>query len=213
MSFFSPAVIILIGSLLVALGGIWAAHKQNQFESQLKTKQETLEAKNEEIIQLNQKMGVLSYHTMNMVTGGDSYAIAMFANNGGELLSQIHLSHHGKFPLYDLKIQIYDLDAKKNIAVLPVGNIGSIQHIQHWPLGHNLNFDLSGKTSQRFNILFYARNGMWIQQLIYKRLNDHWTSAMRIIRPTANFDKDEKSIIYKEISSDFPIVESEIEWE
>ena len=74
-----------------------------------------------------------------MVTGGDSYTSIIFMDNGTELLSKIFLKHHGKFPIYDLKIQIYDVDAQRNIAVIPVGNIGSIQHIEYWPLEQKLS--------------------------------------------------------------------------
>lgn len=57
MSFSAPAVPILIGSVLVAIGSLWASSKQNHFD-------DAPASKNEEIIQLNRQIANLSYHTM-----------------------------------------------------------------------------------------------------------------------------------------------------
>lgn len=215
MSFFSPAVIIFIGALLLAAGGLWAAINQNQFESQLKAKQEALEAKNEEIIKLNQQIAKLSIHTMNMVTGGDSYAYIEFGvteNRTAENMrfSKAFISHEGMYPLYDLTIQIHDVTAGKNILITLPRNIGSTGHIKIWPLNHEINIDLSGKTSQRFNIFFYARNGTWTQQMIYEKLETKWVSAIRVFRSNADEGID---ILYKYINSEFPIPEQDITWQ
>lgn len=174
-----------------------------------------LEAKNEEIVRLNREIAVLSHHTMNMVTGGDSYAYILFSDNQSQStknvrLGDIFLTHEGRYPLYDLKIQITDIDAHKDVTVFSVGNIGSIQHVKHWPLNHAVNFDLSGKQSQRFNVFFYSRNGVWYQQMIYRRLEDKWSLATRVVRPN---EKGGIDVLFKSISSDFPTHENDITWE
>ena len=71
---------------------------------------------------------------------------------------------------------------------------------------------MRGKTSQRINTLFYARNGTWYQQNIYKKVNDKWTLATRDVFPDRNFDHKKENIVYKNISRDFPIAETDIEW-
>lgn len=215
MFFSAPAVIIFIGVLLAAIGAFWASHKQNEFEDNLKETQRTLELKNEEIIQLNREIGILSHHTMNMVTGGDSYAYIQFSDNQSETvenvrLGKVFLTHEGRYPLYDLTIQITDIDAHKDVKLITVGNIGSTQHVKFWPLNHIINFDLSGKASQRFNIFFYGRNGMWYQQIIYKKLKANWSIATRVARPN---NKGGVDVLFKSISPDFPIPEPDIIWQ
>mgnify|MGYP003402944047 FL=1 len=123
------AIIIFVGTVVVAAGGVWATYKQAQLETELKENQKILDAKNEEIIKLNQQITVLSLHTIHMVTGGDSYMSILLGVNGSESISDMTLMHHGIFPIYDLNIKIFDVDNHRDIAVIPVGTIGSIQHI------------------------------------------------------------------------------------
>lgn len=215
MAISAPAIMILFGTVLAAVGALWTSHKQGQFEADLQEKQRMLEEKSEEIISLNRKIAVLSYHTMNMVTGGDSYAYILFSDNQSQSteniqLRNILLTHEGRYPLYDLNIQIADIDDLRDVKVFTVGNIGSTQHIKHWPLNHAINFDLTEKQSQRFNIFFYSRNGTWYQQMIYKKLEDRWLLATRVVRPNENGGID---VLFKNISPDFPIPENEIVWE
>ncbi|MGZ5056259.1 MAG: hypothetical protein ACXWAT_15145 [Methylobacter sp.] len=215
MVFSAPAIVILIGTVLASIGALWTSYKQDQFESDLKDKQKTLEAKNEEIIRLNHEIAVLSQHTTNMVTGGDSYAYILFSDNQSTTIKNVRLGsvfliHEGRYPLYDLTIQIADIDAHKDIKVFSVGNVGSIQHVKHWPLNQMINFDLTGKQSQRFNIFFYGRNGFWYQQMIYKKLENNWALAVRVVRPN---EKGGVDVLFKSISPDFPIPEKNITWE
>ncbi|MFO1291014.1 MAG: hypothetical protein U1E82_10445 [Nitrosomonas sp.] len=215
MNISASAIMILFGAVLAAVGAFWTSHKQGRFEADLQEKQRMLEEKSEEIISLNRKIAVLSYHTMNMVTGGDSYAYILFSDNQSQSaenvqLRNILLIHEGRYPLYDLSIQIADIDHLKDVKVFPVGNIGSTQHIKHWPLNHAINFDLSEKQSQRFNIFFYSRNGTWYQQMIYKKLEGRWLLATRVVRPNETGGID---VLFKNISPDFPIPENEIVWE
>lgn len=202
MSFFAPAVLILIGSVLVAIGGLWASSKQNRFE-------DALAVKNEEIIQLNQQIAILSHHTMNMVTGGDSYGHISFGQDEKGVYS-VFFTHEGRYLLYDLKIHIYDVDAQKYISNISAGNMGNIQHIKFWPLNQQINLDLAGKTSKRFNIFFFARNGTWFQQLIYEKLQTDWSIASRVVRTNATGGDD---VLFKSISSDFPTSEQDITWQ
>lgn len=213
MLFSAPSAIILIGTLIAAGGAFWAHHKQNQFEAELKAKQEAIELKNEEIIKLNRQLAALSIHTMNMVTGGESFAYLQFSikNDANSMrLDKIFLQQEGIYPLYELRIQISDIDAMKDIKVFDVGTIGSIRHVKFFPLNEVINFDLTGKFSQRFNIFFYARNGMWFQQMIYKKLSSGWSIAMRVVRPDQN---NEPVVLFESISSDFPIKSENIDWE
>lgn len=210
----APAIVILIGTVLAAIGALWTSYKQDQFKADLQEKQRVLEAKNEEIVNLNREIAVLSHHTTNMVTGGDSYAHILFANNQSQTienvrLGHIFLTHEGRYPIYDLTIQIADIDAHKDVKTFAVGNIGSIQHVKHWPLNQAINFDLSGKQSQRFNVFFYGRNGFWYQQMIYKKLENKWSLATRVVRPN---EKGGIEVLFKSISSDFPVPEHEITW-
>ncbi|WP_217182759.1 intracellular growth attenuator family protein [Methylobacter tundripaludum] len=216
MLFTDPAaIIILIGTITAALGALWAADSQNESTNELKAMQEKINTRNEEIIKLNREIGNLSHHTMNMVTGGNSYAYILFSNNESESvenmqLGNIFLIHEGQYPLYDLTIQITDIDTFKNEKIINVGNIGSIQHIKHWPLNYAINFNLHGKSSQRFNIFFYARNGTWYQQLIYKKLKSKWYVATRVVRSNEQGSVD---VLFKDISPNFPIHEQDIIWQ
>ena len=157
MFFTAPAILILIGTLFAASGAFWTSHKQNQFENELNQNQIEIKTKNNEIIKLNQKIAELSLHTMNLVTGGNSYAYISFSDNQCDTtekvqLGNIFLTHEGGYPLYDLTIQISDVDNHKLVKLFTIGNIGSTQHIKHWPLNHTINFDLSEKKSQKIQL-------------------------------------------------------------
>jgi len=199
-------VVILIGSSISACGAFWAAYEQNKFDKELKLK-------NDEIIDLNKKIGTISIHTINMVTGGDSFAHIEFSamNDPEDLrLDNIFLSHIGIYPLYDLQIRIFDVESSKHIKDLKVGNIGSIRHFKHFSLNQSINYDLSGKSTQRFTVFFYSRNGFWHQQIIYKKIQSGWVIATQVIRLN---EKNEPDVIFKCISPDFPIPEKDITWQ
>lgn len=198
--------VIFTGAFISALGAVLASYNQNKFEKELKKK-------NDEIIELNQKIGAISIHTINMVTGGDSFAHIQFSaiNDGENMhLDKIFLQQEGIYPLYDLTISIFDVDSLKSLTVFKVGDIGSVRHIKFFPLNQSINFDLAGKLDQRFNVFFYSRNGTWYQQIFYKKINIGWVIATRVVRPD---EKNEPFVIFKSISPDFPIAEHEIPWQ
>ena len=91
----APAVVILIGVLISALGAVWAAVKQNSAEQQLR-------AKSDEIAELNRQIA-------GSVTGGESFECLTFTPSGHSDRVAILFVHQGKYPLYDVVARVADL--------------------------------------------------------------------------------------------------------
>lgn len=198
-------VMIFVGSVIALLGGAIAAYKQSKFDDDLKKK-------NEEILTLNKQLAQISLYTLNTITGADSFATVSFSNNQPYTkLDRVSLTHYGNFPLYDLKIDIYSLLLNKNIVQLNIPNFGSIPKIaSHLLTDYQIPYDLTMSEEHRFNVFFYARNGYWIQQVIYKKVNSGWSIASVVKR----HDSEGKFVVIKkDISPDFPNKADDIDWQ
>jgi hypothetical protein len=90
-----PAMMIFAGAVLVALGGLWAAHRQTNFNA-------TLREKNDEIIALQSQQ-------ISALTGGDSYPFVTPTFKGDGKVTML-LLNQGKYPLYDVQVTILDGD-------------------------------------------------------------------------------------------------------
>jgi hypothetical protein len=168
-----PALIILIGAIIVAFGGFWAAWRQTNFNARLNEK-------NNEIIALQDQQ-------IQYVTGGDSYPLIIPLFTGTERISMsLHAS--GKYPIYDFQITIVDQDmfalllkqfggnsvdweyvSKNAETTFTIGNMGP-DHARMVA-----DFALDKKTGTRnFVINFLARNGHVREEMRLRTVKDKW---------------------------------------
>lgn len=173
MEFLSlPMMLVLIGAIASAVGGFLATFRQGEeqrksAQEQLKYANERVEfekdlrAKSEEIAELNRTIAA-------SVIGGDSfcYVTLASANQKGAFVTVVH---QGKYPLYDVRIRMVELDAfeknfekspnstfddvEKALISLDVGNMSpGVSNIMR-----GISFSNPNKIG--YNISIFARNG------------------------------------------------------
>lgn len=169
-----PAVLVFIGSLIAAIGAIWAAGQQANSEQELRKK-------SEEIADLNRLIA-------SSITGGDSFAyiVPTFFKNP-EDLPALTIIHQGKYPLYDLTVRIVDLakfedmvtrdhsvnEMLENEIRFSVGNLAPNQ------ASMLRRFPITGD-SLRWNVFFTARNGFFTELLRVRRVDGEWKVALKV---------------------------------
>jgi hypothetical protein len=141
----------------------------------------------------------------NESNGGDSYAY--FTHQTHLYMShseprsyndvELHLRHNGKFPLYDIQIELVDMQKEnelwsehlkspitwdKFIAERAIPTIVPRLNPDHMVPVFKL--DLPANVNRwDFNVSFDARNGKWVQKLRFMRTkNGYWGLAHRTIR-------------------------------
>jgi hypothetical protein len=204
LSPYYPALVIMagavIGAVIVAFGGFWAAYRQVNFNARLNDK-------NNEIIALQDQQ-------IKAITGGNSYPYVMPTFRGDGKVSML-LMNQGKYPLYDVQVTIVDgdlfaelvkkaSDVSRDIGeiqnqsqqVHKIGNLG--EHQSSWFTA----FDLDSKTGARnFTMYLLARNGQVNESIKLRWVKDHWSVATVAL--------NEKGVLERHIGDDFPKGERE----
>jgi hypothetical protein len=195
-----PALVILAGAIVVAIGGFWAAARQANFNARLNDK-------NTEIIALQGQQ-------INAVTGGDSYPYVMPSFVGDGKVTML-LMNQGKYPLYDVQVTIVDGDLSAALIknsddvsrdintiqsqsqqIYKIGNLG--EHHSSWLP----KYDLDPKTGARnFTMYLLARNGQVNEWMSLRFVKNHWSVAVIAL--------NEKGVLERHIGDDFPNNERE----
>lgn len=194
--------IIFIGAMIAVIGTLIAAYgtlEQNKASSkktaiQIQKLQE-LTSKNE---QLSRQLSETSDEIKNNITGGDNYCTFTLKYKD-DSTSILILANIGKSPIYDVMYRIIDMDGiahvneKKGITnetdraneilyakYLHEGKLGNLSGELAMP-GGLIPFGLTGKL-RRFTANIYARNGAFVQEAIYSKVNNEWVYAHRTYR-------------------------------
>jgi hypothetical protein len=203
LSPFFPAMVVLVGALVVAAGGFWAAWRQSDFNMEIRQK-------NEEIVRLQRE-------NANAITGGDSFAWAAFQIFGADgnavnahampddLLLVPAFINQGIYPLYDVSVRFANVARGQPVNIndalrgYPIGNLApGAATMTGIRLPHH------GKDLE-FNVFFSARNGMWTQFLRMRWVGDGWAMANKVMRGTQE--------LHREVSTNFPRQEDgSIDW-
>jgi len=192
LSPFFPAMVVFIGALFVAAGGFWASWRQSNFNLEIRDK--------------NEEIARLQHENAGTITGGDSFAYAgfrIFSSDGtifnahaipDQLLLNPLIYHKGQYPLYDvavrfanLRVQPIDDSPTYPIGEMPVG-LGKMTQIRLMHPGKGNDIE--------FNIVFSARNGLWVQLFRMRWVGDSWVSANKVMRGAEE--------IYSEVPPNFP---------
>jgi hypothetical protein len=127
-------------------------------------------------------------------TGGDTFAFWMlyYFDMNENLARDFVIIRRGKYPLYDLRIRIRDMDAGRDVYHASWGEISApAQYLPHvrWLL----------QPSVYYRVFFHARNGQWRQDLILKRSDTAqvWLAATRV------FDTRGKQVVFEHIDNGF----------
>lgn len=141
-------------------------------------------------------------------TGGDSFCYAGL-NGISEQGVGLVLVTQGKYPLYDVQVQVTDVKVlrvakdiqKSTLLVKQIGNMG-IKIAR--PLG-DVPFSSAGDT-QALNIFFSGRNGFWTQLMRLRKINGNWERAT-IVSGSLDERFPNGAILEREISKGFPVRE------
>lgn len=154
-------------------------------------------------------LAALAKDNINEVTGGDSFC---FVDMGGIPEGLIaHLVQKGKYPVFDVRLNITDLNAldsaiksrapsllasTRSFAAIDFLSRGLWQPLTVYPIDPKEDY-------VRYNISIFARNGSFTELLRLKRLKEGgWASAILV---DASYNDKKKGIVLEKIHSQFPI--------
>lgn len=194
-----PSGLIFIGVILSAIGAFWASKQTANFEHELRRK-------SDEISELNKEI-------MKSVIGGDSFCyLTMSSIDNQNNVGLLTIVHQGEHPIYDVNARIVDLQKmdkiKDSLSFQTIMQADTHLHIGNMIKGTASSFapfQLGAGMEGDFNIFFSARNGLFVQLLRMKKINNKWISATKV-------ERDGK-IIFEKIDKDFPMNdEGKINW-
>jgi hypothetical protein len=213
--------LIVVGTVLMALAGIWPSERDKNFWKKLNFwviilggavvcigsyfSQKELSVKTQELAELQDQ-------TFSMVTGGDSFPYVSLPKN--QTMFFIHNTFD--FPLYDMVVRVVDVDKLHRLRktldtfeqimgaskFLKVGNLSpnTSQSLDYLP-----DMNSTGGSQRRFNFFITARNGYFVEELRHRKIKGLWKSALRV--------KKGKKEVFQKIDPEFPRNErSEVEW-
>jgi hypothetical protein len=209
---FAPALVVFLGAVLVAFGGIWSSWRQSNFNA-------TLTAKNSEIAHLQ-------LENANAITGGNSFAYMVLQLLDPKTAATVipNFVHQGKYPLYDVQAHIVDLDEYQRLTDrkdflaaskalsgtdLMVGNLtpGFVARPIGAVLSHPSGQDFT------YNVFYVARNGAWTQNLRMRWIGNGWATANRVFAGPGNFGGPGDKELFREVSANYPLDEKgEVDW-
>ncbi len=192
-----PMILVFLGSLITIFGVLLATYNDNREKLKAATDkvkfEKELRLKNEEIIHLTNK-------NKEFITGGNSYPylspsiIVKSRQKEREAIGFMIMNHNEdcEYPLYDVKIEVLDVDkfskivasaesndlsakkqtlrkAKKEASTfIDVGNLGANQCLQN-----QIEFEMPLAVQKReFSISTSARNGNTKQKVTFIRVSD-----------------------------------------
>jgi len=144
----------------------------------------------------------------SQISGGNSFCYVGITEN--YLGRSLTVQHQGDYPLYDLTIRVVDLDKFNAHSANPKA---TRDYEKRFSIGTMLPKHFSDlctvslseeECSKRFNIFFYARNGMFHEQLRLKKENNEWLSAIKV---------DRDKTLLESVSENYPKnMSGEVDW-
>ena len=115
-----PAIVVCFGAMLSAIGAVWLAMNQSNDDRILREKSEEIAALAKQNATLAQENAAVNKELVSLLTGGDSYCYLLPGFNvAGDAArrghADIEVLHSGKYPLYDVRIRVVDLQKFRQI--------------------------------------------------------------------------------------------------
>lgn len=189
-----PGLVIFIGLIISAIGGVWSYYQTDKFNVELR-------AKAEENARMSRELAALT-------TGGNSFAYVSIGPLDKDDIKSVVLVQQGKYPLYDLQVRSHTIGDPlpttfEDIKKLTVWKIGSLPPESAVIMK---TLDLSNMQEYGANYFFAARNGHFIENLRGKKLDGKWYFASRVIDSKEN-------TIFEKVDEGYPRLENGmVEW-
>ncbi len=161
-----------LGMFFVAVGAICATIGAFLNYRDQTRNQNLLNLKNEEIIRLTQ-------NALSSVTGGTNFPSLEIGDRDTDHLA-ILVGSGDTFPLYDVRVQILDLDTaeKTQDFIGKTVTVGELPANSVYPIG---KLTVIGMNAVRLNVFFSARNGRLSQEVRLKKIEGQWQLASRVL--------------------------------
>jgi len=213
---------IFAGVAFIGIGTFLNATEQAKVENDL-----IIELKKNS--KLNEKIAQISEKSLATITGGKSYIVVMptFMSKDREYVSLI-VTSYGDYPLYDVKIDITDVDlsseientfsleeknSKPGLVVSEIMKatynytVGNKTQGQAKLIPYKFKLNHNGLNKRRFSINIFARNGIFNEQLRMKKIGNDWVSAYKVTTSPPN--NAEKKILFTRVDEKYTNVESD----
>lgn len=211
-------VFILIGTAFTFLGQQKLSDKSNKL---LQEKSDEITELSHDNIKLSKSNAELSQQSLNLITGGDSWAFLSGGIYTAEGIANqpfmLILNHVGDNPLYDVKIVIYEIEFNTNgthkshtLSKIYDKDIGTLTKTLQ---AESLDIiELPKKDRVDFKIKLNARNGEITQHwILIKKSDNSWSTAKKVFKHTPNNDGGFLKIdLFQQIDPNFPV--KNIEW-
>jgi hypothetical protein len=211
-------LVIGIGTALTIIGQQKVNDKSNDLLQAKSNKIEELSQVNLKLSEINSE---LLRQSLNQITGSDSWA---YVSSGLHTLQGIpnqpfmmNLNHIGDYPLYDLKIEIFEIEFSKDanpksqtltkVFGKEVGTLNKSMHPESLGI-----IELPNKKRVDYLIKLKAKSRTITQHWIFiKKEDNYWSTAQKIFKFKPNKDGSFSIIeLLQRIDADFP--EKNISW-
>lgn len=166
-------------------GQFFRVRKQAGIEDSLTQVQKRIQLVTEHLEHQAKHLERQTKQLIGYVTGGDSFVFFRVIVRGDN--QSVWMASHGgdEFPVYRAKARIVDLDvfdalvrcgrADEASTFISIGDLLPRTFNNEW------EHDLGNGDSRSFNIFMTAGNGHIQQKIRFRRINDVWTQATRVI--------------------------------
>lgn len=171
-----------------------------------------------QLLASSETIRLLAKQNINTVTGGDSFCYGSISPN----TEIVFFAHQGKYPMANVVARIVDvtylkfLQGKPSEERLPGDEqrilmgitilIGEL--IPGSSVARPAAFPFRHPSRQDFNIFFTGRNGFWQQLIRWRKVEDNWIFATKVM------GHGKKQPLYEWVDKDFPRnAQGNIEWD
>ena len=161
------------------------------------------------------------------MTGGDSFPYIDISISHPPLVFIPRLMVEGRHPLRNVQLRTVDADRLKQMRsyTSPVSVRewldGKFKTIKDLPqaspatptiLDETFGVDTNPETDKNYDFEITALNGMWKESLRFRRINDVWQRAFRVVEIDKTKPESEWQERKIEISPGFPLVDGKPDW-
>jgi hypothetical protein len=211
--------------VIVLAAGFWAGVDQNRAA-------EAASRQSAQILDLASRNAEMSQHLQRLSSGGDSFCFYHYGNYGDSLTNSVFriLVHVGTYPLYEVTATTLDASAFQDFVAsgkrFTFGSLHTFEAREQLGTIHpndiaqnmfSTNFHFQSDflpvavppraNRQEYSLVFAARNGIWIEDVVIAPVNGRLLTAFRVRTPKSD------KILYEHIDNGFPLAQNgSVEW-
>lgn len=181
----------ILSSTFVAWGMLWGVILRSAKNVTDTTRHKSLLSKQQQLVDGLQRS---AEDIAGYTTGGESYARARFVEveqgERGQHIAQLTYMVVGKYPLYDVRLTMTNMDDPNWHKAIKAGEYGASRNlVTLGGLVPNFLYEVTvyiplveGRSKHRIHLNWYARNGSWYQRLELAQVNGSWRLATYVTR-------------------------------